>query len=144
MSALAALLLLAAGPDTAAAADVAVLAHAVMRGDRIEAGDFSYEAREPAAARGALDAGDAAGMEAARNLMAGSVVRSSDLVTPRLVKRGEPVTLRIVSGPLTITAAGRALGSAGAGEAVRVVADSTSRTLDGIVDGEGSVRIRTP
>ncbi len=123
---------------------VAVLGHAVQKGDRIEAGDFAVEQRPAATARGALTIDQAAGMEAARNLPAGTVVRQADLMRPQMVRRGEPVTIRIVSGPLIITAAGRALGGGAKGEAGRVVANATNRTLDGVVEATGAVRIVTP
>lgn len=141
MLALLALTLALAGPDEV---QVPVLGHAVQKGDRIEAGDFTVEGRPPAAARGALAVEDAAGMEAARNLAAGVVVRRGDVMRPQLVRRGEPVTIRIVSGPLVITASGRALSGGGQGDMVRVVTNTTSRTLDGLVEGSGTVRIATP
>lgn len=142
MSMLPALLLLAAGPGEDV--QVAVLHQPVARGERIEARDFTTEARAPAAARGALSAENAAGMEATRNLQAGTIVRQSDVMRPQLVHRGEPVTIRIVSGALVITASGRALGGAADGESVRVVVNATNRTLDGVVEGAGTVRISAP
>jgi flagella basal body P-ring formation protein FlgA len=141
MPLLMALSLLAAGPEDV---QVAVLQQPVARGERIEASDFTTEARAPAAARGALTIEHASGMEATRNLQAGTVVRQSDVMRPQLVHRGEPVTIRIVSGKLVITAAGRALGGGSAGEAVRVVVNATNRTLDGVVEGSGTVRIAAP
>ena len=83
-------------------------------------------------------------MEASRNLPAGMVVRQTDLMRPQLVHRGEPVSIRIVSGPLVIAAAGRALSGGAKGEPVRVVTNTTSRTLDGVIEGSGSVRITAP
>ena len=77
-----------------------------------------------------------------RDLSAGATVRPGDLVAPRLVRRGEPVTVALRAGNLVITAAGRALSSGGRGEPVRVVVPATNRTLDGIVEGSGAVRIR--
>src|SRR5688500_7502702 len=111
MSVLLALALLGAGTPSAPAEDVqvAVLAHPIEKGTRLDRSDFDVEARTPAAARGALSADAAAGMEAARNLTAGMIVRRSDLMKPQLVRRGEPVTIRIVSGTLVITSSGRAL-----------------------------------
>lgn len=142
MSVLLALMLLGTGP--AGDVQVAVLTHPIEKGTRLERGDFESEARAPAVARGALSAEDASGMEAARNLSTGMVVRRSDLMKPQLVRRGEPVTIRIVSGALVITASGRALNGGGQGEMVRVVTNATNRTLDGTIDGSGSVRIATP
>lgn len=143
MSWLAALSLLAAAPS-AAEVQVAVLAHPVQKGDRIEAGDFNMEARAPGVARGAMAIEDASGMEAARNLQAGMVVRQTDLMRPQLVRRGEPVSIRLVSGSLVITAAGRALTGGGKGDSVRVVTNNTSRTLDGTIESSGTVRIVAP
>ncbi|WP_114955043.1 flagellar basal body P-ring formation chaperone FlgA [Sphingosinicella terrae] len=126
-----------------AAVEAPVLARTIERGEQIAADDFAVEERSAAQARGALPIEAAAGMEANRRLSAGNVVRSGDVIAPRLVRRGEPVTIYVRSGGLTITASGRALGSAGAGEAVRVVA-STNRTLDGVVEGSGAVRVSAP
>jgi flagella basal body P-ring formation protein FlgA len=92
----------------------------------------------------ALPPRDCAGLEARRALPSGSIVMASDLMPQQLVRRGEPVMIRVVSGGLTISASGRALASGAKGEMVRVVTNTTSRTLDGIVDGTGSVRIVAP
>ncbi|MBB6505388.1 flagella basal body P-ring formation protein FlgA [Sphingomonas endophytica] len=120
---------------------VAVLTHDVERNDRVTAGNFAPEDRPRAQVQGALSAHDADGLEAARRLVAGSVVRRGDLVAARLVRRGENVTITLASGALSITSAGRALSDGGAGQPVRVVALATNRTLDGVVDGEGRVRV---
>lgn len=142
MSALLALLLRVAVP--AEDVPVAVVQQSVVRGERIEASDVAAEPRPIGTVHGALRIDEAVGMEATRNLDAGTVLRRGDVMKPQIVKRGEPVTARIVSGSLVITAAGRALGGGGRGDPVRVVVTATNRTLDGIVDGTGSVRITTP
>lgn len=121
--------------------EVAVLARPVQRGEILSADDFVYEKRSPNMGRGAIEADAAKGMEAVRPLSPGSIVRVSDVIAPRLVRRGEPVLIAYKVGALTITTQGRALASAGAGEPVRVVATATQRTLDGFVAGNGLVRI---
>lgn len=121
--------------------EVAVLARPVQRGEILSADDFVYEKRSPNMGRGAIEAQAAKGLEAVRPLSPGSIVRVSDVITPRLVRRGEPVLIAYKVGALTITTQGRALASAGAGEPVRVVTTSTQRTLDGFVAGNGLVRI---
>ncbi|GAA0750907.1 flagella basal body P-ring formation protein FlgA [Sphingomonas sp. ABOLD] len=123
---------------------VAVVQQPVARGERIEMGDLSIETRPEASARGALRPEDAVGMDASRALTPGTLLRRGDVMKPQLVKRGEPVTARIVSGGMVITAAGRALGSGAQGDPVRIVVTATNRTLDGFVDGSGTVRISTP
>ncbi len=138
---LAALALLAL-PHPAGAEEIAVLDRAVARGQQVAAADLVAERRDQV--RGLLRLADAVGMEARRDLAAGSVLRASDLIAPQLVRRGEPVTVRIRAGGLSITTAGRALAGGGQGDPVRVVVTATSRTLDGIVEGAGSVRITAP
>jgi flagella basal body P-ring formation protein FlgA len=80
-------------------------------------------------------------MEAQRALSAGTVVRASDVIRPQLVRRGEPVTITLRDGGLSISTEGRALGSGAAGDFVRVVSLSTNRTLDGVVEGTGAIRV---
>lgn len=142
MSALLALLLRVAVP--AEDVPVAVVQQPVARGERIEQADLSIETRPEAGARGALRPEQVIGMEATRALPTGTVLRLGDVMKPQLVKRGEPVTAKIVSGTLVITAAGRALGGGAQGDPVRIVVTATNRTLDGVVDGSGTVRISTP
>jgi flagella basal body P-ring formation protein FlgA len=117
-----------------------VLAHDVQRGELLTASDFVLEER-PTPAGPIAGPGQILGKEAVRRLAAGSLVRASDVAEPRLVKRGEPVSLTIRSGSLLIRAQGRALSDGRRGDLVRVVALPTSRTLDGVVEGSGAVRL---
>lgn len=117
-----------------------VLAHDVERGTRLEAADFVLEERS--APTGTIAGpGQILGKETLRRLAAGTIVRASDVGEPRLVRRGEPVMLAIRSGTLLIRAQGRALSDGGRGDLVRVVAVPTNRTLDGVVEGSGAVRV---
>lgn len=135
----------AAAPLAAAEAiDVPVLARAIARGELLDATDFSAEPRPMVQARGAIAVRDAQGKEALRNLPAGTVVKATDIAPPRLVRRGEPVMIAVRQGALVITTQGKALSSGGAGDLVRVVALSTSRTLDAIVEKSGTVRVAAP
>ena len=136
----------AATPATSAAATVpvAVLARPVTRGELLTADDLAIEDRNAAQARGALGVQEIAGREANRNLSAGAVLRANDVVARRLVRRGEPVTINIRAGGLVISSVGRALASGGEGDLVRVVCTATNRTLDGVVESSGAVRVSAP
>lgn len=143
-------LVLAAAPLLATAAvaqstpdlvETPVLGRTVEQGELLSADDFTVEALRPAQARGAIIPADAAGKEARRRLQAGATVRGSDLIEPQVVRRGEPVVIMVRAGGLSITAPGRALSSAAAGEPVRVVSTSTNRTLDGVAEAAGQVRV---
>lgn len=124
-----------------ATAEVAVLVRDVEKGALLSAADFTVEPRPLGQARGALEIASAAGKEALRQLRAGSPVRSGDLIRPQLVRRGEPVSITVRSGGLTITSQGRALSGGAQGDLVRVVNVATNRTLDGVVEKAGTVRI---
>ncbi|WP_380874011.1 hypothetical protein ACFB49_45250 [Sphingomonas sp. DBB INV C78] len=134
-------LLAGAAPAAAATVDAPVLARTVEKGEILSAGDFVVAPVMASIARSAIQPQAAAGKEAVRRLAAGAPVRTNDVVRPRLVRRGEAVTIALVSGPLTITSAGRAMTDGGAGDNVRVLNTSTNRTLDGIVEPSGRVRV---
>jgi flagella basal body P-ring formation protein FlgA len=131
----------AAAQSAAATVDTPVLSRAVDKGQLLSEADFTLAPLGAGAARGAVAVAEASGMEAARRLQAGAPVRATDLIRPQLVRRGEPVTITVVDGGLRITAQGRALSNGAAGDLVRVVNLSSSRTLDGIVEKAGVVRI---
>jgi flagellar basal body P-ring formation protein FlgA len=139
------LLAVAAWPAAAFAepTDTPVLARFVDKGETLGAEDFTTAPLPASQTRDALAPSDAAGMEATRRLNPGSPVRRSDLIKPQLVRRGEPVTIALRSGGLSIVTEGRALSGGGLGDLVRVVSDSTKRTLDATVDGSASVRLST-
>tara|TARA_R100001129_G_scaffold171256_1_gene141326 strand:- start:120 stop:590 length:471 start_codon:yes stop_codon:yes gene_type:complete len=121
-----------------------VLARTIQRGDLVSERDFAVDEIPAARARGVVSAQEAAGLEARRTLREGMPVRASDLAEPRLVKRGEPVKITLREGALTISVMGRALGDGAMGEQVRVFSEATNQTLDGVVEGSGTVRILAP
>lgn len=137
--------LLAATPSAATPAhplaDVPVLNRTVDRGEVLSAADFAVEQRAPGWARGATPVTTAIGLQAARRLAAGTVVRDGDLMRPQVVRRGETVTIALVTNGLSITTTGRALSGGGIGDPVRVVSLATNRTLDATVESSGHVRL---
>ncbi len=128
-------------PESARKVDVPVLNRTIERGEQIAPADFSIESRGPGLARGAIDAADAGGMEAARRLPAGTVVRRGDFIRPQVIHRGDQVVVALRSGALSITTAGRALSAGGIGDPVRVISLVSNRTLDAVVEGSGHVRL---
>jgi flagella basal body P-ring formation protein FlgA len=124
-----------------ATVDTPVLARTVAKGETLQVSDFTSAPLSSASARGATRPDEASGQEALRRLSEGSPVRATDITTPRVVRRGEAVMIAVISGPLRITSAGRALSSAGVGEPVRVMNLSTNRTLDAVAEKAGHVQI---
>lgn len=91
---------------------------------------------------GALsDPAAAIGREARVILYAGQPIRPGDLGPPALVERNQRVTLVYREGTLEITAEGRALDRAGAGEPVRVMNLASRNTLTGEVTAGGEVAV---
>lgn len=144
MIALVALLLAADAPPAPATVEVPVLVRPVERGEMLTVADFEQAPRAPGLAIGAVAAARAAGRELVRALPAGAVVRATDTVPPRLVRRGEPVVINLRARGLLIATAGRALNAGAMGDLVRVVATATNRTFDAVVEGSGAVRLGTP
>lgn len=120
---------------------VPVLNRAIERGEPVSPGDFSNEPRPAASASGAIGGKAAGGMEATHRLPAGSVVRESDLTRRQAIRRGEPVAVVYHVGGLSISTQGRALSAGAIGDPVRVVSLATNHTLDGTVEGAGTVRL---
>lgn len=126
-----------------AATQVAVLSRTVERGTVLSVDDFVLEPRDRVVGR-PLDPAAVAGLEAVRPLASGRILLETDLAPPRLVRRGETVTLTVRHGNMVITAPGRALADGRRGTLVRVVSGTTNRTLEGIVDSPGRVRLAAP
>lgn len=124
--------------------NVDTLVRPIARGERIGSADFTPAALPTAQVRGALQAEDIGDVEAVRPLAAGHVVRAADIQPIQLVRRGDPVSIEIRKGALTIAANGRALASGSAGAAVRVFSTTTGRTIDAIVSGPGKVIVALP
>ncbi|MEN4903381.1 flagellar basal body P-ring formation chaperone FlgA [Luteimonas sp. TWI1437] len=120
---------------------VLVLARGVAAGQALAADDLIAERRDGARVAGAAVANpaDAIGRSARRTLLAGSVLTAGDLVSPRLVRRGDTVALVSRQAGIEVRMAGRALGDAGERERVSVENLSSRRVVQGIVDPAGDV-----
>jgi len=81
------------------------------------------------------------GKEARVALYAGRPIRLADVGPPALVDRNQIVALIFNSSGLTITAEGRAMQRAGAGEYVRVMNLASRNTVTGLVLADGRVMV---
>ena len=86
-----------------------------------------------------LDSADLIGMTPRRMAYAGKYILAGQLEQPQLVERGEPVSIIYKSGPLTLTAKGRALQSGAKGDLIRITNINSSRNVDALVTGENLV-----
>jgi flagella basal body P-ring formation protein FlgA len=80
-------------------------------------------------------------LAARRNLVPGTVLTSANVSPRLLVRSGQQVTLVLDYNGLQIRSSGEALRSASLGEVVRVRNSQSRKVVEGIVSGEGQVRI---
>ncbi|WP_455234529.1 flagellar basal body P-ring formation chaperone FlgA [Thiogranum longum] len=80
-------------------------------------------------------------MLAKRTIAAATVITPQMLQAPKLVKRGERVTVIAESGPLQVRSTGKALNDGKSGDSVRIQAEGSKRVVDGIVVSQGVVKV---
>lgn len=85
---------------------------------------------------------DMVGMTPRRIVMNGKPVLSQDLESPKIVERGELVTLVFQNGPLQLTAKGKALQDGAKGDLIRVSNSNSNKTLIGNVSGPNEITIQ--
>lgn len=89
-----------------------------------------------------FDPAQIVGKELARSLNAGSTFKLSQLRAPKVIKRGQVVTLKAGAGGLEVQIQGKALGDAAEGERVLVSNLSSGRQVEGTANADGSVTVR--
>jgi flagella basal body P-ring formation protein FlgA len=65
----------------------------------------------------------------------------NDLEAPQVVSRGDPITIVLKSGPMVLTALGKALENGAKGDLIRVTSAEGNKTLQAEVIGEKEVQI---
>lgn len=85
---------------------------------------------------------DIIGLTPRRMIVAGKPVNMVDTQSPQLVERGEGVTIVFKAGPLNLTAMGKALQNGARGDQIRVVNNSSKRSIDAIVSGTHEVTVQ--
>ena len=122
---------------------VLVLTRGIAAGQPITADVLGAENRDASRIVGApvSDPGHAVGRVARRTLAAGTVLMATDLLSPRLVHRGDNVALVSRRGGVEVRMAGKALGNAGENERVSVENLSSRRVVQGTVGPGGDIWI---
>ncbi len=81
------------------------------------------------------------GKELKRSVRAQTAFRISDVHTPALIRKGDPVTLTYLKGALRLSVDGKALMDAAQDAPIRVLNNYSKRTIDAIVSGAGEARV---
>jgi flagella basal body P-ring formation protein FlgA len=103
----------------------------VRNGEILREGDVqTLKARLSQLPRGAFDSADlAVGAKARREIRPGEWLTDQHIGVPDMVKRGQGVLMRLVHGPMTISAPGIAAQSGGRGQIIRVQNASTKKEI---------------
>jgi flagella basal body P-ring formation protein FlgA len=86
---------------------------------------------------------DLAGMQLTRPLQAGGVVYTSYVHRPKLIRRGDHVTMIASYGGLKVTAVGKVLRSAGIGDRISIRNLKSKQVVQGVVASASTVHILT-
>ena len=123
--------------------EVAVAAHPLMRGDVLGRDDIVMVRKDVSRISGGYfdDPAALVGFELRQSVSADGLLRSRMLQRPRLIRRGEKVTVLAVVGGLEVRVAGEALADGGKGQMIRVRNLSSKRIVQGEVVSKGMVRI---
>ncbi len=85
---------------------------------------------------------DLLNMTPRRVISGGKLVMQNDIEKPKMVDRGDSVTLVFANGPLLLTAKGKSLQAGAMGDTVRVSNLDSNKNLQGVVTADREVTIR--
>lgn len=123
--------------------DVMVAARPLLKGQFIDESAIIYEKRSISRLNNGYFTRDneADQLEARRNLARGTILTPSNLSARMLVRSGQQVTLVLNLNGIQVKSTGQALQSARLGQVVKVRNNQSSRIVEGVVSGEGLVRV---
>lgn len=123
--------------------DVLVLTRGVGAGEVLAAADIGSVRRDTARIAGAVlsDPQSAIGRVARRAMGAGTLLSAGDLVSPRIIRRGDSVALVSRRGGVEVRVAGKALADAGEADRVPVENLSSRRVVQGVATASGDVLV---
>jgi len=121
--------------------DVLVLNQPVRRGDIITKGILLTEKRDISTLRSGYFSSPqpVVNKQATRNLAMGAVINRSNITEPKLIKRGEKVTIKVSSKNLEISVTGIALMDGIKKQNIRVKNIATNKTIMATVEKQGLV-----
>jgi flagella basal body P-ring formation protein FlgA len=90
-----------------------------------------------------LKAENLIGMTPRRLVTSGKPLNTVDIESPQIIARGDVITMMFKSGPMTLTASGKALQNGAKGETIRVVNNTSNKTIEGIVTASKEVTVES-
>jgi flagella basal body P-ring formation protein FlgA len=129
--------------DVAALPRAVVAARPIAKGDVVRDEDIEFRplnADEHGPER-LLTMDNVIGREATRGLTPGQPITAADVQMPRLVHRGDKVTVRSLAAGISITTSGRASGDGGLGDSISIELDDPKRQILATVAGPLVVQV---
>jgi flagellar basal body P-ring formation protein FlgA len=121
---------------------VPILANSLASGTVLAANDLSWVKMPLDRAGDVLrDPAQIVGRALRRQMPEQSSLRPGDVLPPRLVLRGNLVTMQVKAAGMALTAQGRALQDGASGEVIRVTNTQSNRVVDAKIIGAGLVQI---
>lgn len=130
--------------EVSAGMDVPVLRRALPRGTLLSANDMAVARRRITTPGSGFitRVDDAVGLELSRPLPEGSLLRFGHVNPPKVISRGQTVTLISGTAGLQVHMQGKAMANAAAGDRLWVTNTSSGRRVEGLVMPDGRVRIQ--
>jgi len=123
--------------------EVLIVTHRVAAGHVLIEEDIGSARRDTSrsAANVFNDRQQVLGRTTRHSLAAGSVISTQDVHAPQLIRRGDSVNLLVEHAGFQVRMTGKALGTAGVGERLRVENLSSHQIVQGLVNAQGEVQI---
>lgn len=124
-------------------AEVPVPARLLSPGETISAGDFTTATlrTDRVSPDMLLQASDLVGKTPRHQLRPGEPVRASEIEVPLVIHRGTLVNIVLETPSLRLSAEGKAMDDGGMGAVIRVSNTKSSRVIDAVVAGPGTVTV---
>ena len=131
--------------DIARFAEVVVSTRGLVRGAVIGSDDVVLARRRINSTRldYLSDAATAVGRVATRAIGPDQILGAANVMLPRLVKRGDEVTIASVGSAISVRVRGQALKDGGLGERVSVRNLNSKRVVEGVVNADGMVVVQS-
>ena len=122
---------------------IVVAADTLARGTVLGAADLRLERTDVAALQRDYfeDISTTSGMKLKRRIAAGEPLTASMVEHPRLIERGQQVTILATSAGMVVRTAGKALDHGAVGDRIGVINLSSEKKLEGVVTPDGEIRV---
>lgn len=122
--------------------DVVVLSHSLPRNTLLSQSDLHIEQRDINKLSSGYFTGlkEVIGKSLRRSVGGGLALSPIYVESPRLIKRGQQVTLLSQSSGITVRMTGKAMSNGAAGERIKVKNLSSNRVIEGLITEEGLIR----